>query len=88
MFGLVVVGLVILVGTGRLANGAFSRSRKLRRLGKQRQSKFRQTLTVDTDAALQRRDSRHENTSGHAVQESPEKAVAVLENWIKQGRKS
>ena len=88
MFGLVVVGLVILVGTGRLANGAFSRSRKLRRLGKQRQSKFRQTLAVDTDAALQRRDSRHENTSGHAVQESPVKAVAVLENWIKQGRES
>lgn len=88
VFGLVVVGLVILVGAGRLANGAFSRSRKLRRLGKQRQSKFRQTLPVETDVALQRRDSRHENASGHAVQESPVKAVAVLENWIKQGRES
>ncbi|MCH2570128.1 MAG: hypothetical protein MK103_02005 [Planctomycetes bacterium] len=88
VFGLVVVGLVILVGAGRLANGAFSRSRKLRRLGKQRQSKFHQTLPVDTDAALQRRDSRHENASGHAVQESPAKAVTVLENWIKQGRDS
>ena len=88
VFGLVVVGLVILVGAGRLANGAFSRSRKLRRLGEQRQSKFHQTLPVDTDAALQRRDSRHENASGHAVQESPAKAVTVLENWIKQGRES
>ena len=88
VFGLVVVGLVILVGAGRLANGAFSRSRKFRRLGKQGQSKFHQTLPVDTDAALQRRDSRHENASGHAVQESPAKAVTVLENWIKQGRES
>ena len=88
VYGLVVVGLVILVGAGRLANGAFSRSRKLRRFGKQRQSKFHQPLPVDTDAALQRRDSRHENASGHAVQESPAKAVTVLENWIKQGRES